>query len=94
MNKQILSVALAVTLFACLILSISLIKINSENKRLRQAEETQELASCYLCGGNVKIKPVNERFYIECEDCELHTAYFDSKSESVNYWNKNKESEE
>lgn len=108
MRKRILSVALSVAMIACLILSIFLIKLNVQNEtlkgdintlifeveRLRQAEETQELAPCYLCGGNAKIKPINDSFYIRCEDCDLQTDFFDSKSELVNYWNKNKESEE
>lgn len=45
------------------------------------------LEECPFCDGSANIQPVNDSFYIECDDCELHTDYFDSESELVNYWN-------
>lgn len=97
MKKRLLSVALAVVMVVCLVLLIVVMKTELENKALRAENtelkqsyelETEELAPCYLCGGNVKIQPVNDTFYIECEDCDLQTDYFDPKSDLIRYWNK------
>ena len=56
-----------------------------------------ELLSCPLCGyEDVKLNPINERFYIECpksrfnnndNGCGLTTTYFDNKNELIEYWN-------
>ncbi len=97
MKKRLLSVALAVVMVVCLVLLIVVMKTELENKALRaeNAElkqscevEIEELSPCYLCGGNAKIQPVNERFYIECGGCDLRTDYFDSKFDLIRYWNK------
>ena len=45
------------------------------------------LEECPFCDGNANIQRVNDSFYIECDDCELHTDYFDSELELINYWN-------
>ena len=97
MKKRLLSVALVVVMAVCLVLLIVVTKTNLENKALRAENselkqnyeaETEELAPCYLCGGNAKIQPVDDSFYIECESCDLQTDYFDSKSALIRYWNK------
>lgn len=97
MKKRILSVALTVTIIVCLVLFNDLIHARFENDTLRSENEelkrnyvveTEELVPCYLCGGNAKIKPVNESFYIECEDCDLTTDFFKSKADLIRYWNK------
>lgn len=65
--------------------------LKAENEELREKTSTEvivELEPCYLCGETVKIQPVNESFYIECESCGLETTFFKSKSELVSYWNK------
>ena len=63
--------------------------LKDENTILKENNiEEYELTSCHLCNGNVKIKPVNESFYIECEECKLRTDFFDSKSDLIKYWNK------
>lgn len=48
-----------------------------------------ELNPCLLCGGQAKLNPINDSFYIECLGCELQTDYYDSKAELIEYWNKN-----
>lgn len=97
MEKRILSVALAVTIIVCFVLFNDLIHTRFENDTLRAENEylkqnyeveTYELAPCYLCGGNVKIQPVNDKFYIECEDCKLESDFFRSKADLIRYWNK------
>lgn len=51
-----------------------------------KVDET-ELNPCSLCGGQVKLNPVNDSFYIECLDCELETGYYKSKADLIKYWN-------
>lgn len=65
--------------------------LESENEVLKSGEnpdESIELVPCYLCGGVVKIQPVNERFYIACTSCGLRTDFFKYKSELIRYWNR------
>lgn len=97
MKKRLLGVALAVVMVVCFVLLIVVMKTDLENKALRAENselkqshetETEELAPCYLCGGNAKIQPVNDSFYIRCEDCGLETDFFKSKSDLIRYWNK------
>lgn len=97
MKKQLLSVVLAVVMAVCFVLLIVVMKTELENEALRvenseikqrHSVETEELVPCYLCGGKAKIQPVNERFYIECEDCDLKTDYFGSRADLIRYWNK------
>lgn len=75
-------------LFLCSIYKIN--QLEHENSYLREIkmEEDIELAHCYLCNGTVKINPVNESFYIECNNCKLRTDFFDSKNELILYWNR------
>lgn len=49
-----------------------------------------EVLDCPFCGGNVKILPINERFYIRCESCRVETCSFDDAVELSEYWNKAK----
>ena len=49
-----------------------------------------ELLDCPLCGYEVDLKPIGEKFYIECdnfnkgkEGCGLKTAFYSSKSELI-----------
>lgn len=46
------------------------------------------LDNCPLCDGNAVVKPINDSFYIKCENCDLETNFFDSKSELIKYWNR------
>ena len=49
-----------------------------------------EVLDCPFCGGNVKILPINESFYIRCESCRVETGSFDDAVELSEYWNKAK----
>lgn len=86
MRKRLLSVALAVVMVVCLILLTYVFNLKRENDNLKT--NGIKLNECYLCGGNVDLYPVNDSFYIKCEDCDLQTDYFDSKSDLIRYWNK------
>ena len=85
----------------CIRLVIYSCKLKEENSRLKaenemlmqESEITEELQPCYICGSTVKIQPVNESFYIECENCGLETRFFKSKSELIKYWDKETASE-
>lgn len=75
----------------CLAGTISMIELRNQNDALKSeinSYKNVDLVPCYLCGGTVKIRPVNDSFYIKCMDCGLTTNYFDSRSELIRYWNK------
>lgn len=98
MKKQILNVALVAVLLTCVaaiivvyILQIENQELSRENEQLQQelnVNGNTEIHQCWLCGGIARILPVNDRFYIKCQNCELETDYFNSKIELIRYWNK------
>ncbi len=49
---------------------------------------SEDLDPCPICGASVKLFPINESFYICCENCNLRTDYFDSRKDLIDYWNK------
>ena len=55
--------------------------------------EEQTLNPCPICGNEVKLNPVNDSFYIKCDDllggdgCGLTTGYYKSKNELIEQWN-------
>lgn len=55
--------------------------------------EEQNLEPCPICGHEVKLNPINDSFYIECDNflgedgCGLTTGYYDSKNELIEQWN-------
>ena len=95
-NKTNIIFAMLIIIFVLYICSVVKIKhLKHENSSLKETCEEYiteikeiELVPCYLCDGEVKIQPVNDSFYIECENCELRTDFFKSKSELIRYWNK------
>ena len=58
--------------------------------------EEQNLNPCPMCGNEVKLNPINDSFYIECDNflgedgCGLTTGYYDSKNELIEQWNEMK----
>ena len=55
--------------------------------------EEQTLDPCPMCGHEVKLNPINDSFYIECDDfmgeggCGLRTDYYKSKNKLIEKWN-------
>ena len=55
--------------------------------------EEQSLNPCPICGHEVKLNPINDSFYIKCDDflgedgCGLKTGYYKSKNELIEKWN-------
>ena len=55
--------------------------------------EEENLIPCPMCGHEVKLNPINDSFYIECDDflgesgCGLTTGYYKSKNELIEKWN-------
>ena len=55
--------------------------------------EEQTLDPCPICGHEVKLNPINDSFYIECDNflgedgCGLTTGYYKSKNELIEQWN-------
>ena len=62
-----------------------IIQLETDNKENIETEFILE--NCPFCDGIAIIQQVNNSFYIECEECELHTNYYGSKKELVKYWN-------
>lgn len=97
---QILGVICIIEFMVCIIVSqfsyISdlkkeIVSLQSELNEYRYEEV--ELNNCPVCGKEVKLKPINDRFYIECErwngndGCGLTTGYYDSKAKLIKEWN-------
>lgn len=61
--------------------------VQLENEKKENMASEVVLENCPFCRGKAILQPINTSFYIECEDCELHTDYFDSKYELIQYWN-------
>ena len=63
--------------------------------QLEQCVELEEenLIPCPMCGHEVKLNPINDSFYIKCDDflgedgCGLTTGYYKSKNELIEQWN-------
>ena len=93
-KKKIIVLGLIVVVFIISIF-IQRNKIISLEEKVVQLENEQKeniaseimLENCPFCDGHPILQPVNQRFYIECESCEMRTDYFDSKYELVQYWN-------
>lgn len=55
--------------------------------------EEQDLEPCPICGHEVNLNPINDSFYIECNNflgedgCGLTTGYYKSKNELIKKWN-------
>lgn len=93
MKYKIYKVYSIVLILICITLAGYAGYLKSENAKLKSEIEIiqskdVELSKCYLCGSDVQIFPVNEKFYIMCKRCGLKTDYFESKSKLIQYWNR------
>jgi len=53
--------------------------------------ESGQLENCPLCGAVVGLYPTKHSFYIECDNCDLQTGYFETKEELISLWNNRKD---
>ena len=66
-------------------------ELEKENVELKEEiDVVVDLEECPLCGGTAKLHPVNDSFYIKCENCKLETDFYKSKKYLVDYWNNRK----
>ena len=77
-----------------LIVCIVGLRKRADDLQLDQCVEVEEQAlnPCPICGHKVKLNPINDSFYIECENfgedgCGLTTGYYKSKNELIEQWN-------
>lgn len=70
-------------------------RANDLQMQLDQCTEIEELNlhPCPVCGNDVKLNPVNDSFYIKCDNflwgdgCGLQTGYYKSKNKLIKQWN-------
>lgn len=97
--KIICVVLVFITIF--LIICIVGLRKRADNLQiqLEQCVEVEEnleenLIPCPMCGHEVKLNPINDSFYIECDKfsgedgCGLTTGYYKSKKELIEQWNR------
>ena len=99
-NKIICVVWVFVTIF--LVVCIVGLRKRADNLQIQLEQcveyvevevEEQTLDPCPICGHEVKLNPINDSFYIECDDflgesgCGLTTGYYKSKNELIEKWN-------
>lgn len=77
-----------------LILGILLIVQDQEIKAYETSfiflanQEEIELNNCPMCDSDkITINPVNNSFYIECDNCHMRTSYNESLIGLIKYWN-------
>ena len=93
--KVICAVLIFLTIF--LIVCILGLRKRADNLQiqLEQCVEVEEqiLDPCPICGHEVKLNPINDSFYIKCDNflggdgCGLTTGYYKSKNELIEQWN-------
>lgn len=91
--RVILTVLIIIIAFCYMITNNILLKnktkeLEKENIELKEEiDVVVDLEECPLCGGTAKLCPVNDSFYIKCENCKLETNFYTSKKYLVDYWN-------
>lgn len=93
LNVIACSIIFVILWFICLGLIIfTLTKVNRlENERDPVTiEYDQNITSfdCPFCQGKAVVYPIKNDWYIECDNCGIHTDFFDSKEELISYWSK------
>ncbi len=95
-NAIVCSIILIIVSFICLLglIIFALTKINKlENEQdspVTTIEYDQNITSfdCPFCQGKAVVYPIKNDWYIECDNCGIHTDFFDSKEELISYWSK------
>ena len=99
LKNRIWKIICVVLVFATIFLVVCILGLRKRADNLQiQLEqcvevEEQTLNPCPICGHEVKLNPINDSFYIECDDflgengCGLTTGYYKSKNELIEKWN-------
>ena len=99
LKNRIWKIICVVLVFATIFLIVCILGLRKRADNLQiQLEqcveiEEQTLDPCPICGYEVKLNPVNDSFYIKCDDflgedgCGLKTGYYKSKNELIEKWN-------
>ena len=98
-KNRIWKIICVVLVFATIFLVVCILGLRKRADNLQiqldQCVELEEenLIPCPMCGHEVKLNPINDSFYIECDDflgesgCGLTTGYYKSKNELIEKWN-------
>lgn len=86
-DKTLINICIVAIVILSVLYGLTEIQSRQLEKRIDGLTRTDILEPCPLCSGNAIVQPVNDSFYIQCEDCKLKTTYFHSKEELVEYWN-------
>ena len=99
LKNRIWKIICVVLVFATIFLIVCILGLRKRADNLQiQLEqcvevEEQTLNPCPICGHEVKLNPINDSFYIKCDDflgedgCGLKTGYYKSKNELIEKWN-------
>ena len=99
LKNRIWKIICVVLVFATIFLVVCILGLRKRADNLQiqldQCVELEEenLIPCPICGHEVKLNPINDSFYIECDDflgesgCGLTTGYYKSKNELIEKWN-------
>jgi hypothetical protein len=79
----IIAVIIAISLAIGIGLGIRISTSKEENTDIEYCTE------CPMCGWLVELKPINDYWYIECQNlaCGLHTGHFENKERLIKKWN-------
>lgn len=86
--------AFLISITALLVACIFGLRKRADNLQTQLNQYKDEsLLPCPICGHEVKLNPINDSFYIECEKwmgsggCGLTTGYYKSKNKLIEQWN-------
>jgi hypothetical protein len=83
----IIAISLAIGIGLGIRISIS--KEDTETTDKEYCTDIEYSKECPMCGSEVELKPVNDSWYIGCQNinCGLETGFFHDKEELVEKWN-------
>lgn len=95
LKNKIWKTICVVLVFLTIFLIVYIFELQKRDDDLQKCVEIEEqtLNPCPICGHEVKLNPINDSFYIKCDDflgedgCGLTTGYYKSKNELIEKWN-------